>query len=113
MQMARDWEARRMPRALEGRRIGLIAELPGWRNPTALKFGATDMGAICVDTGATLEGGEAVEDLAGYLGNWCDLMAVRTPKLPGFFMGNLLVFPEPPAAGDIERWQQLFRAEFA
>jgi len=81
LQMARDWEARRMPRALEGRRIGLIAELPGWRNPTALKFGATDMGAICVDTGATLEGGEAVEDLAGYLGNWCDLMAVRTPRL--------------------------------
>lgn len=42
-----------------------------------------------------------------------DYLAVRTPKLPGFFMGNLLVFPEPPAAGDIERWQQLFRAEFA
>ncbi len=79
--LARDWEARRMPRALVGRRIGLIAELPGWRNPTALKLGAAEMGAVCVDTGATLEGGEAVEDLAGYLGNWCDLMAVRTPRL--------------------------------
>ncbi|WP_270732037.1 ornithine carbamoyltransferase [Shimia sp. Alg240-R146] len=89
LQMARDWDARRMPAALKGRRIGLIAELPGWRNPTALKFGAAEMGAVCVDTGATLEGGEAVEDLAGYLGNWCDLMAVRTPRL-----SQLQVFAE-------------------
>lgn len=81
LQIARDWDVRSMPQALRGRRIGLIAELPGWRNPTALKLGAAEMGAVCVDTGATLEGGEAVADLAGYLGNWCDLMAVRTPRL--------------------------------
>lgn len=81
LQLARDWEARSMPPVLKGRRIGLIAELPGWRNPTALRLGAAEMGAVCVDTGATLEGGEAVADLAGYLGNWCDLLAVRTPRL--------------------------------
>ncbi|TCL00532.1 ornithine carbamoyltransferase [Shimia isoporae] len=81
LQIAQDWEARAMPRVLQGRRIGLIAELPGWRNPTAVKLGAAEMGAICVDTGVMLEGGEAVGDLAGYLGNWCDLMAVRTPRL--------------------------------
>lgn len=81
LQLARDWEARAMPGVMQGRRIGLIAELPGWRNPTALKLGAAEMGAVCVDTGASLEGGEAVADLAGYLGNWCDLMAVRTPRL--------------------------------
>ncbi len=75
------WAARAMPRCLEGRRIGVISELPGWRNPAALALGAAEMGASCVPVAVSLEGGEAVEDLAGYLDNWFDCLAVRTPSL--------------------------------
>jgi len=39
------------------------------------------MGAVCVPVGVSLEGGEAIEDLAGYLDNWFDILAVRTPSL--------------------------------
>lgn len=75
------WQDRTMPKSLTGRRVGLIAELPGWRNPTALELGVTEMGGICVAVNAKLEGVEIVGDLAGYLGNWFDLMAIRTPRL--------------------------------
>ena len=75
------WVGRAMPRSLEGRRIGIITDLPGWRNPTALALGAAEMGAVCVPVAASLNGGEALEDLAGYLDNWFDCVAVRTPDL--------------------------------
>ncbi|RLJ60132.1 ornithine carbamoyltransferase [Litoreibacter meonggei] len=75
------WQNRDMPRTLAGARIGLIEELPGWRNPTALALGAAAMGGITVPVAARLEGAEAVEDLAGYMDNWFDLLAVRTPSL--------------------------------
>ena len=39
------------------------------------------MGAIAVRVTAKLESAETVEDLAGYMDNWFDLLAVRTPKL--------------------------------
>ncbi|MCV0429937.1 MAG: ornithine carbamoyltransferase [Roseibium sp.] len=75
------WQDRKMPKSLTGRRIGLIADLPGWRNPTALMLGAVEMGANCVPVTASLEGKETLEDLAGYLDNWFDCMAIRTPSL--------------------------------
>ncbi len=70
-----------MPQSLSGRRVGSIAELPGWRNPTALALGVAAMGGNCVNVTAKLEGSEPLEDLAGYLNNWFDLMAIRTPSL--------------------------------
>lgn len=76
-----DWEAKRMPRSLEGARLGLIAELPGWRNPAAFALGASEMGGTCVTVTTGLEGSETIEDLAGYMDNWFDLLAVRTPNL--------------------------------
>ncbi len=79
--LAADWSARTMPQSLKGRRIGVISALPGWRNPTALALGAVEMGATCVNVPVLLEGGEALEDLAGYLDNWFDCVAVRTPSL--------------------------------
>jgi len=79
--LAAQWDGRTMPRVLAGQRVGIITDLPGWRNPTALALGATEMGAVCVPVGAPLEGGEAIEDLAGYLDNWFDILAVRTPSL--------------------------------
>lgn len=57
------------------RRAGRVA------HPTALALGVAQMGAIAVRVTAKLEGAETVEDLAGYMDNWFDLLAVRTPKL--------------------------------
>lgn len=42
-----------------------------------------------------------------------EYLVVRTPANPGFYWGNLLVFRKPPAEGDLERWDALFREEFA
>lgn len=38
---------------------------------------------------------------------------VRSPSNPTFHWGNLLLFDDPPAAGDGERWEEIFAAEFA
>jgi ribosomal protein S18 acetylase RimI-like enzyme len=40
-------------------------------------------------------------------------LAVRSPTNPTHYWGNLLVFDEAPGAGDGERWEALFAAEFA
>jgi ornithine carbamoyltransferase len=79
--LAELWSQRRMPQPLVGSRFGLIAELPGWRNPTALALGVQAMGGNCVSVTARLEGSETVEDLAEYMDNWFDLLAIRTPSL--------------------------------
>lgn len=39
-------------------------------------------------------------------------VAVLTPANPGFYWGNFLLFPVPPAPGDLERWTRLFEHEF-
>ncbi|MEP5759698.1 MAG: hypothetical protein ABJ327_10440 [Litoreibacter sp.] len=78
---ATEWVNRTMPQSIAGTRVGLIAELPGWRNPTALSLGVAVMGGTCVPVNAGLEGAEPPEDLAAYLDNWFDLIAVRTPNL--------------------------------
>lgn len=41
-----------------------------------------------------------------------DHLVVRSPTNPTYYWGNLLIFDEPPAAGDAERWESLFDAEF-
>lgn len=41
-----------------------------------------------------------------------DYLLVRTPSNPGYHWGNYLIFREPPAAGDHDRWTALFRQEF-
>jgi ornithine carbamoyltransferase len=79
--LAHHWHERSMPQTLARARIGVIEELPGWRNPTALHLGATVMGATCVRVSARLEGAETVGDLASYMDNWFDLLGVRTPSL--------------------------------
>ena len=42
-----------------------------------------------------------------------DYLVVRSPRNPGHYWGNLLVFDEPPASGDGERWEETFAAEFS
>jgi ornithine carbamoyltransferase len=79
--LADSWRKRDMPQTLKGARVGLIAELPGWRNPTALALGVQAMGGLAVTSTAKLEGAETPDDIAGYLDNWFDLLAIRTPSL--------------------------------
>lgn len=38
---------------------------------------------------------------------------VRSPSNPTHYWGNLLLFDDPPVAGDRARWEQLFATEFA
>jgi ribosomal protein S18 acetylase RimI-like enzyme len=40
-----------------------------------------------------------------------EYLVVKTPRNPTFYWGNFLLFPAPPAEGDLERWQDLFRKE--
>jgi ribosomal protein S18 acetylase RimI-like enzyme len=58
---------------------------------------ATDIDVLAVDG--------VVVQRDGYL-------VVRSPSHPEFYWGNLLLFPDPPAAGDGARWEQRFEAEF-
>jgi ribosomal protein S18 acetylase RimI-like enzyme len=41
-----------------------------------------------------------------------DYIIVRTPSNPTFYWGNFLLFRNPPAAGDDQRWRSLFEQEF-
>lgn len=75
------WQKRNMPETLRGARVGLIEELPGWRNPAAISLGGASMGAHVTHLNARLEGHESVEDLASFLENWFDIIAIRTPSL--------------------------------
>ena len=75
------WAARRMPQALAGRRVALVVDDTGWRNTTAFELGIAAMGGICARAPVTLAGREAVADLAAYLDNWVDGVAIRTPDL--------------------------------
>jgi ribosomal protein S18 acetylase RimI-like enzyme len=38
---------------------------------------------------------------------------VRSPSNPAFWYGNFLLFDDPPAGGDGDRWERLFVQEFA
>jgi GNAT superfamily N-acetyltransferase len=40
-----------------------------------------------------------------------DYLLIRTPSNPHYHWGNMLMFPGPPAPGDLGRWEELFRAE--
>lgn len=40
-----------------------------------------------------------------------DYLVVRTPTNPTFYWGNYLLFSQPPAEGDLQKWQELFAME--
>ncbi len=42
-----------------------------------------------------------------------DYIVIRTPKNPGYYWGNYLLFRDAPAEGDLERWMALFKEEIA
>jgi ribosomal protein S18 acetylase RimI-like enzyme len=49
--------------------------------------------------------GASVEQRDGYL-------VIRTPRNPGFYWGNFLLFPAPPRGDEADRWLTLFATEF-
>jgi ribosomal protein S18 acetylase RimI-like enzyme len=59
---------------------------------------ATDIDVLPAD--------RVVERRDGYL-------VVSSPGNPGHWWGNILLFDEPPSAGDRERWEGLFELEFS
>ena len=59
---------------------------------------ATDLDVLPVD--------RVVERRDGYL-------VVRSPSNPTHWWGNLLLFDDPPLAGDASPWERLFEGEFA
>jgi len=65
--------------------------------PRSLVF-ATDIDVLAID--------RTVTQRDGYL-------VVRSPSTPDFWYGNLLLFDDPPAIGDGERWERMFEREFA
>ena len=79
--LARAWNERTMPQSLAGRRVALIADDSGWRNTTAFDLGVQAMGGICVHVPIGFNGREETGDLAGYLGNWFDMLVIRTKEL--------------------------------
>ncbi len=64
--------------------------------PRSLVF-ATDIDVLAIDRTLTARDGYIV---------------VRSPSNPAFWYGNFLLFDDPPAAGDGERWERLFEREF-
>ncbi|WP_160011359.1 ornithine carbamoyltransferase [Rhizobium sp. 18055] len=79
--LADAWAQRRMPQALAGKHVALIADDSGWRNTTAFDLGIQAMGGICVHAPINFNVREATSDLAGYLDNWFDVMVIRTKEL--------------------------------
>jgi ribosomal protein S18 acetylase RimI-like enzyme len=41
-----------------------------------------------------------------------EYLVVKTPSMPGFFFGNLLIFFQAPKLGSLEKWKRIFRKEF-
>jgi ribosomal protein S18 acetylase RimI-like enzyme len=42
-----------------------------------------------------------------------DHWVIRSPGNPSHYWGNLILFDDPPAAGDADRWEHVFAAAFA
>lgn len=64
-------------------------------------------------TSAGIDSDFIFHDFAGVITNHGDCISVRTPTNPDYFFGNFLLFPAPPAAGDLPVWQARFQVGFA
>jgi ornithine carbamoyltransferase len=80
-EFAKAWDERAMPQSLAGKRVALIADDGGWRNTTAFDLGTQAMGGTCVHVPIGFNVREGTGDLAGYLGNWFDMLVIRTTEL--------------------------------
>ncbi|AXA39914.1 ornithine carbamoyltransferase [Rhizobium leguminosarum] len=80
-ELAEAWDERAMPQSLAGKRVALIVDDGGWRNTTAFDLGIQAMGGICVHVQIAFNTREETGDLSGYLGNWFDMLVIRTKEL--------------------------------
>jgi ornithine carbamoyltransferase len=80
-ELAEAWDERAMPQSLAEKRVALIVDDGGWRNTTAFDLGIQAMGGICVHVPISFNTREETSDLAGYLGNWFDMLVIRTKEL--------------------------------
>jgi ornithine carbamoyltransferase len=64
--------------SLPSSRIALIWDAPGFRTRVAFDLAVRDLGAQGVEVPIAFSGSEPLEDIAGYLSNWFDLIVVRT-----------------------------------
>jgi GNAT superfamily N-acetyltransferase len=48
----------------------------------------------------------------GYISETPSYTSIKTPSNPTFRWGNMLIYPQAPQAGDLERWQADFEREF-
>jgi len=72
------------------------AAIGGTGGPRALVW-ATDLDVLAADSPVERDG---------------DHLVVRLPDEPSFWWGNFLLYDEPPAPGDGERWEAAFAAAF-
>jgi len=80
-ELAEAWDERAMPQSLAEKRVALIVDDGGWRNTTAFDLGIQAMGGICVQVPIAFNTREETGDLSGYLGNWFDMLVIRTKEL--------------------------------
>lgn len=76
-ELARLWKARRMPQPLGGKRVALWFYGNGFRNRLAFELGAKEMGASIAYMPGELGVHEPIEDVAGYLANWFEMLILR------------------------------------
>jgi hypothetical protein len=79
-ELARLWKARRMPQALGGKRVALWFYGNGFRNRLAFELGAKEMGASIAYMPGELGVHEPIEDVAGYLANWFEVLVLRAKR---------------------------------
>ncbi|MFL5009557.1 ornithine carbamoyltransferase [Rhizobium sp.] len=79
-ELAKAWDERTMPQSLAGKRVALIVDDGGWRNTTAFDLGIQAMGGTCVHVPIGFNTREETGDLSGYLGNWFDMVVIRTKE---------------------------------
>lgn len=73
-----------MPKPLEGKRVALWFFGEGFRNRLAFELGAREMGASVAYVPGELGVHEPIEDVAGYLSNWFDMVAIRAKRHDDF-----------------------------
>ena len=75
-----DFRHRRTRQELAGRRVAMWWDGEGFRNRAAFELGTALLGAVAVEIPGSVGAREAIEDMGAYLGNWFDLIVVRTPS---------------------------------
>lgn len=79
-ELARLWKVGRMPQALGGKRVALWFYGSGFRNRLAFELGAKEMGASIAYMPGELGVHEPIEDVAGYLANWFEVLVLRAKR---------------------------------